>query len=107
MCKIYKEVLRLVSEETEISPILIQSKSRLEDVVSARQMVAYFCSKAGMPHSTIAQHLGITRQAVCQKISTIGDKRMLKSFEFNFKRIEAEFVKLFPDGASNSQVTRK
>lgn len=98
MCKIYKEVLRLVAEETEISPILIQSKSRLDDVVSARQMVAYFCSKARMSHRAIAQHLGISRQAVCQKIATIGDKRMLKSFEFNFKRIEAEFAKLFPDG---------
>lgn len=95
MCKIYKEVLRLVAEETEISAEMIVSKSRHEDVVSARQMVAYFCSKAGMPHSTIAQHLGITRQAVCQKIDTITDKRMQKSFEFNFKRIEAEFAKIF------------
>lgn len=95
MCKIYKEVIRLVSEETEIPIDIIQSKSRLEDVVSARQIVAYFCSKAGMPHSTIAQHLGISRQAVCQKIDTINDKRRLKSFEFNFKRIEKEFEKLF------------
>lgn len=91
MCKIYKEVLHLVAEETEISADLIQSKSRLEDVVSARQMVAYFCSRAGMSPSTIASHLGISRQAVCQKISTINDKRMLKSFEFNFKRIEDRF----------------
>lgn len=97
MCKIYKEVLCLVSEETEISPILIQSKSRHEDVVSARQMVAYFCYEAGMPHNTIAQHLGITRQAVRQKIETINDKRMQKSFEFNFKRIENEFAKIFPE----------
>lgn len=104
MCKIYKEVIRLVSDETEIPIDIIQSKSRLEDVVSARQMVAYFCYEAGMPHSTIAQHLGITRQAVCQKIETINDKRMQKSFEFNFKRIEAEFSKIF-DGASNSQIT--
>lgn len=98
MCKIYKEVLRLVSEETEISSILIQSKSRLDDAVNARQMVAYFCSRAGMSPRNIADKLGISRQAVCQKIATINDKRMLKSFEFNFKRIEAEFVKLFPDG---------
>lgn len=97
MCnKIYKEVLRLVAEETEISADLIQSKSRLEDVVSARQMVAYFCSRADMSPSTIAQHLGISRQAVCQKIQTIGYKRMLKSFEFNFKRIENELLKILP-----------
>lgn len=97
MCKLYNEVLRLVAEETEISTILIESKSRLEDVVSARQMVAYFCSRAGMSPSTIASHLGISRQAVCQKIATIEDKRMLRSFDFNFKRIDAQFVKLFPD----------
>lgn len=96
MCKIYKEVLHLVSEETEISTILIESKSRLEDVVSARQMVAYFCSRAGMSPSTIASHLGISRQAVCQKIQTIGYKRMLKSFEFNFNRIENELLKILP-----------
>lgn len=97
MCKIYKEVLRLVADETEISPILIQSKSRLEDVVSARQMVAYFCSRAEMSPRTIADKLGISRQAVCQKIATIENKRMLQSFEFDFKRIESEFIKLFPD----------
>lgn len=96
MCKIYKEVLHLVAEETEISADLIQSKSRLEDVVSARQMVAYFCSRAGMSPSTIASHLGISRQAVCQKIQTIGYKRMLKSFEFNFKRIENKLLKILP-----------
>ena len=50
-----------------------------------------------MSPCTIASHLGISRQAVCQKIATIGDKRMLRSFDFNFKRIEAQFVKLFPD----------
>ena len=88
MCKVYKEVLHLVAEETEISADLIQSKSRLEDVVSARQLVAYFCSRAGMSPSTIASHLGISRQAVCQKIATIDDKRKLKSFEFVFRRIE-------------------
>lgn len=102
MCKLYKAVINLVAEETEIPISVIESKSRHEDVVSARQMVAYFCSKARMPHSTIAQHLGITRQAVCQKIETINDKRMQKSFEFNFRRIEAEFAKIF----EGVQVTR-
>lgn len=97
MCKIYKEVLHLVSEETEISTILIQSKSRLEDVVSARQMVAYFCARAGMSPRNIAEKLGISRQAVCQKIASIDDKRMLRSFEFIYKRVESQFVKLFPN----------
>lgn len=98
MCKIYNEVLRLVAEETELSAEIITSKSRLAEVVDARQMVVWFCFKAGLHPRTIAEKLGISRQAVCQKIATIGDKRMLKSFEFNFKRIEAEFVRVFPDG---------
>ena len=97
MCKIYKEVLHLVSEETEISVDLIQSKSRLDDVVNARQMVAYFCARAGMSPRNIAEKLGISRQAVCQKIASIDDKRMLRSFEFIYKRVESQFVKLFPN----------
>lgn len=98
MCnKIYNEVMRLVAEETEIPIDLILSKSRLADVVEARQMVAYFCFRAGISPRNIADKLGISRQAVCQKIATIGDKRMLKSFEFNFKRIENEFAKIFPE----------
>ena len=97
MCnKIYKEVLRLVAEETEISADLITSKSRLAEVVDARQLVVWFCFKAGLRPQTIAEKLGISRQAVCQKIQTIGYKRMLKSFEFNFKRIENELLKILP-----------
>lgn len=96
MCnKIYKEVLNLVAEETEISTILIESKSRLADVVDARQMVVWFCFKAGMSPSVIAKKVGISRQAVCQKIATIEGKRRLKSFEFIFKRIESAVGKIF------------
>lgn len=105
MCnKIYKEVLRLVSEETEISPILIQSKSRLADVVDARLMVVWFCHRAGMTPRTIADKLGISRQAVCHKIATIDYRRKLKSFEFMFKRVELEYAQLFP--SEGVQVTR-
>ena len=42
------------------------------------------------------EFLGISRQAVCQKIQTIGYKRMLKSFEFDFKRIENKLLKILP-----------
>lgn len=96
MCnKVYKEVLHLVAEETEISTILIESKSRLADVVDARQMVVWFCFKAGMSPSVISKKVGISRQAVCQKIATIEGKRRLKSFEFIFKRIESAVGKIF------------
>ena len=97
MCnKIYNEVLRLVAEETEISAEMIVSKSRLAEVVDARQMVVWFCFKAGLLPRTIAEKLGITRQAVCQKIATIADRRANKAFEFLFQRV-----------ASKLQVTSK
>ena len=97
MCNIiYDEVLSLVAEETEISAEMIVSKSRLAEVVDARQMVVWFCFKAGLHPRTIAEKLGITRQAVCQKIATIADRRANKAFEFLFKRV-----------ASKLQVTSK
>ena len=96
MCNIiYDEVLSLVAEETEISAEMIASKSRLAEVVDARQMVVWVCFKAGLHPRTIAEKLGITRQAVCQKIATISDRRANKAFEFLFKRVECAFVKLF------------
>lgn len=86
MCEIYKEVLHLVSEVTEISVERIVSHSRLAEVVEARQLVVWFCFKAGMYPRTIAEMLGISRQAVCQKIQTIADRRQNKAFEFVFQR---------------------
>lgn len=91
MCNtIYNEVLHLVAEETEISAEMIVSKSRLAEVVDARQMVVWFCFKAGLHPRTIADKLGITRQAVCQKIATIADRRANKAFEFTFQRIASK-----------------
>lgn len=88
MChKLYREVLDLVSAETEIPVELITAKCRLAEIVDARQLVAYFCYKAGMNRQAIADKLGISRQAVCQKIETIDDKRANRSFEFLYQRI--------------------
>lgn len=98
MCKVYKEILRLVSEETKVPIALIQSKSRLEDAVSARQMVAYFCFRAGMSPRSIADKIGISRQAVCHKLATIDGKLRLRSFRFNFDRINTAFNEAFKEG---------
>ena len=94
--QIFNEVLNLVSVETEISVETIVSKSRLAEVVDARQLVVWFCFKAGIYPRTIAELLGISRQAVCQKIQTIADRRMNESFNYLFSRV-----------ASKLQVTRK
>lgn len=94
MCnKIYNEVLNLVASETEISAEVIVSKSRVEEVVDARQLVVWFCFKAGMHPRTIAEKLGISRQAVCQKIQTIANRRSNKAFEYIYKRCEEIIIK--------------
>lgn len=91
MCnKIYNEVLHLVAEECEISAEIIVSKCRLAEVVDARQLVVWFSLKAGMHPRTIADKLGISRQAVCQKIATIADRRANRAFEFMFQRIASK-----------------
>lgn len=93
MCnKIYNEVLNLVASETEISPEIIVSKSRVEEIVDARQLVVWFCFKAGLHPRTIAEKLGISRQAVCQKIQTIANRRADKAFEYIYKRCEVRFA---------------
>lgn len=94
--QIFNEVLNLVSVETEISVETIVSKSRLAEVVDARQLVVWFCFKAGIYPRIIAELLGISRQAVCQKIQTIADRRRNESFNYLFSRV-----------ASKLQVTRK
>lgn len=86
--KVYNEVLNLVAAETEIPAKVITSKCRLAEVVDARQLVAWFCFKRGLYPRTIAELLGISRQAVCQKIQTIGYRRANRSFDYIYKRCE-------------------
>lgn len=95
MCnKIYREVLGLVVAETEISADLIMSKSRIADVVDARQLVVWFCFKRGLYPRTIASYLCISRQAVCQKIQTIEDRRKNKAFQYTFERVQEKCKQL-------------
>ncbi|MBR7170401.1 MAG: hypothetical protein IKD17_08290 [Alistipes sp.] len=95
--KVYNEVLNLVAAETEIPAEVITSKCRLAEVVDARQLVAWFCFKRGLYPRTIAELLEISRQAVCQKIQTIGYRRANRAFEFVYKRIESSCISMFAE----------
>lgn len=88
--KVYNEVLNLVAAETEIPAEIITSKCRQAEVVDARQLVAWFCFKRGLYPRTIAELLGISRQAVCQKIQSIGYRRANRSFDYIYKRCESK-----------------
>lgn len=95
MCKIFNEVLHLVAEESELSPDLILSKSRIAEVVDARQLIVWFCFKRGLTHRAIAEHLGISRQAVCQILVGVDDRRANRAFDFICTRCESRSGNFF------------
>lgn len=49
MCKseIFAEILNLVGKETEVSPELILSSSKVTEVVDARSIVVFFLTEYG------------------------------------------------------------
>ena len=62
--EIFAEVLRVVSEMTEIEVDDILSDCRREDVVEARVLLIYVLSKADFKPACIAHYLGCTRGSV-------------------------------------------
>lgn len=86
--KIFNEVLSLVSAESDIPTYIITSKCRLAEVVDARQLVVWFCSTSGLYPRAIAELLGISRQAVQQKLQTVESRRKQHPFKYLFERIE-------------------
>ena len=86
--KIFNEVLSLVSAESEIPTYIITSKCRLAEVVDARQLVVWFCFNARIYPRIIAELLGISRQAVCQKIQTVEIRRKQHPFKHLFECVE-------------------
>ena len=89
MCnRIFQEVLQLVAEETELSKEAILSKSRQAEVIDARHLVVWFCFTRGVYRRSIAEFLGITRQAVCQKIQAVPNRMLDKPFRYHFERLQ-------------------
>lgn len=56
MCKseIFAEILNLVGKETEVSPELILSSSKVTEVVDARSIVVFFLTEYGLYPEQIA-----------------------------------------------------
>ncbi len=92
MCKsdLLNKVVRIVAEETEISPANIMGGGKSADVVDARYLAVYFLIKRGFYPRTIAQHLNITPQAVNCIFRRFDDRRKQSGiiFEINFQHIK-------------------
>lgn len=76
MCKsrIFNEILKAVSEETEVPADCILSKSSRTDVVDARWIVVFLLYKSGVYPIHIAEFLRITPRYVQYIISKFEER---------------------------------
>ena len=71
---IFARTLEVVSDTTEISPELILSKDRHEEVVDARCLLIYLLNKQGMYPSCISRKVGVCIRGVNYCISRFSDR---------------------------------
>lgn len=90
MCKsrIFNEILRAVSDETEVSEDRILSNRKDEETVDARYILVHFLDKSGISHSSIAKFINKDIRTV-NNIITGFDARMRsrKMFGINLEQI--------------------
>lgn len=97
MCKseIFAEILRLVSEETEISTSDILSGSKETDVVDARYLLVYLLYERGFYPSQIALHVSKTKRSINYILSGFSDRiqrgKMLRIQYENIKKLHGKY----------------
>lgn len=91
MCKsrIFNEILKAVSGETEVPSDCILSSKKDEDTVDARYILVHLLSKHGISHSSIAKFINKDVRTV-NNIITGFDARMRsrKMFGINLEQIK-------------------
>lgn len=91
MCKskIFAEILRIVSEETEVPADCILSSKKDEDTVDARYILVYFLSKNGISHASIAKFINKDIRTVNNIITGFEARmRSRKIFGINLEQIK-------------------
>lgn len=94
MCKseIFAEILRIVSEETEISTNEILSSSKEADVVDARYLLVHLLYERGFYPSQIALHTRKTKRSINYILSGFSDRiqrgKMLRIQYENIKKLQ-------------------
>ncbi len=90
MCKsrIFNEILKAVSEETEVPADCILSNKKDEDTVDARYILVHLSSRSGISHARIAKFINKDVRTV-NNIVTGFDARMRsrKMFGINLEQI--------------------
>lgn len=91
MCKsrIFNEILKAVSEETEVLADCILSNKKDEDTVDARYILVHLLSKSGISHASIAKFINKDIRTV-NNIITGFEARMKsrKMFGINSEQIK-------------------
>lgn len=91
MCKsrIFNEILKAVSEETEVPADRILSNKKDEDTVDARYILVHLLNKSGISHVSIAKFINKDIRTV-NNIVTGFDARMRsrKMFGINLEQIK-------------------
>lgn len=82
------EVISKVSEETEIEPAMILSKSRKEEYVEARLITIYCCTRKGLRPVQVAELLSQTPHNIYRALVCARDRY---SFSSSF-RYDCDFV---------------
>ena len=67
--ELFAQILGVVSEVTEITPDVILSKTKVEEVVDARMYLGYFCRKCGLYSVQIAAMANVTPRQINRLIS--------------------------------------
>lgn len=94
MCKseIFAEILRIVSEETEISTNEILSSSKEADVVDARYLLVHLLYERGFYPSQIALQTRKTKRSINYILSGFSDRiqrgKMLRIQYENIKKLQ-------------------
>lgn len=96
MCKseIFAEILRIVSEETEISTNEILSSSKEADVVDARYLLVHLLYERGFYPSQIALQTRKTKRSINYILSGFSDRiqrgKMLRIQYENIKKLQGK-----------------
>lgn len=94
MCKseIFAEILRIVSEETEISTNEILSSSKEADVVDARYLLVHLLYERGFYPSQIALQTRKTKRSINYILTGFSDRiqrgKMLRIQYENIKKLQ-------------------
>lgn len=89
MTKYLDQIIKIVSETTEVSIEDIKSKSRKESVSFARKLVIEFCYRFGISTSAIADYLHRSQDGI--------RKLYISLIQYSRTKVEAETERVIAD----------